>query len=221
VTSSNLTRPTGQSGRARLATRWEDAAGGVRLVIGMLAFMWVAWVVDALDHYHLNQYGIIPRNVGHLYGIVTSPFLHASFGHIFGNSIPFLILGLVIATSGVSRVITVTLITMIIGGLGVWLTAGANTDTVGASGLVFGFAAYLVARGVFSRNPMELFIGLVVGALFGLSLLSDLIPRSGVSWQGHLFGAIAGVIAAALLSGGAARRSISGRPAPIPVSRTV
>jgi membrane associated rhomboid family serine protease len=173
----------------------------VRLVIAMLAVMWLAWIVDALDHYHLNQDGgIQPRNVDHLYAILTAPFLHESFGHIFGNSIPFLILGLVIAGSGIRRVIAVTVISILISGAGVWLIAGSNTDTVGASGVVFGFAAYLVARGIFSRRLVELFIGLVVGALFGLSLLSDLIPHSGVSWQAHLFGGIGGVVAAALLT---------------------
>jgi membrane associated rhomboid family serine protease len=184
----------------------------VRLVVGMLAFMWIAWVVNALDHYRLDQYGIRPRNVDRLYGILTSPFLHASFSHILGNSIPFLILGLVIASAGVGRLLAVTAISIVIGGLGVWLTASSGSETIGASGLVFGFAAYLVARGIFSRRIVELVIGVVVGAVFGLSLLSDLIPRSGVSWQAHLFGGIAGVIAAALLTsraertrGGAAR----------------
>lgn len=173
----------------------------MRLVLGMLAVMWVAWVVNAVDGYRLNGDGIWPRNVDHLYGILTAPFLHASFGHILGNSVPFLILGLVIAGSGVRRVIAVTVISILVSGAGVWLTAAASSHTIGASGVVFGFAAYLVARGIFSRRIAELLIGLVVGAVFGLSLLSDLIPRSGVSWQGHLFGAVGGVIAAALLSG--------------------
>jgi membrane associated rhomboid family serine protease len=203
----DMAAPAHRSASNRLARQWSEAADGVRVVVGMLAIMWVAWVVNALDHYRLDQYGILPRNVGHLYGIVTSPFLHASFSHILGNSIPFLILGLVVAGSGVARLIAVTVISIVIGGAGVWLTAGAGTETIGASGLVFGFAAYLVARGIFSHRIGELLVGGVVGAVFGLSLLSDLIPRSGVSWQGHLFGALAGVIAAALLTTRAERRS--------------
>ena len=184
----------------------------------MLALMWAAWVVNALDHYRLDQYGIRPRNVDHLYGILTAPFLHASFGHIFGNSIPFLILGLVIAGSGIGRVIAVTVITILISGAGVWLTASSGSKTIGASGVVFGFATYLVARGIFSRRVVELLIGAVVGAVFGLSLLADLIPRSGVSWQGHLFGGIAGVIAAALLTSKAEQRAAThaGKPGSAP-----
>lgn len=180
-------------------SRWTAAAAGLRVLIGMLAIMWVVWVANALDSYRLDGDGILPRNVAHLWGILTAPFIHGSFGHIFGNSIPFLILGVVIAAAGARRLIVVTIISILISGAGVWLTASAHSETFGASGVVFGFAAYLVTRGIFSRRIIELLLGLVVGATFGLSLLSDLVPRAGVSWQAHLFGAIAGVLAAALL----------------------
>jgi membrane associated rhomboid family serine protease len=177
----------------------------------MLAVMWAAWVINAIDGYHLDSDGIRPRNVDHLWGILTAPFLHASFGHIFGNSIPFLILGVVIALAGVWRLLAVTVIVILISGAGVWLVAGAGTTTIGASGVVFGYATYLVARGIFSHNLVELLIGGLVGAVFGLSLIADLIPRSGVSWQDHLFGGIAGVIAAALLT----RRAERSTAAPV------
>jgi membrane associated rhomboid family serine protease len=199
MTASTPARSTSVSGR--LETRLQASADGARLVLGMLALMWVAWIVNAIDGYGLDQYGIRPRNVDHLYGILTAPFLHASFGHIFGNTVPFLILGLVIAGSGVRRVLAVTLISIVVSGAGVWLISPAHDGpTIGASGVVFGFATYLVARGILSRRLGELLIGGFVGAIFGLSLLWDLVPRSGVSWQDHLFGGIAGVLAAVLLS---------------------
>ncbi len=207
ITSRSTRPPTS----GRLAARWDEAGAGIRVVLGLLAVMWVAWVVNAIDGYRLNSDGIQPRNVDHLWGILTAPFIHGSFSHIFGNSIPFLILGVVIAFAGVRQLVTVTAIVVLISGLGVWLVAGSHTNTVGASGVVFGFAAYLLARGVFSRNIGELLVGGLVGAVFGLSLLSDLIPRSGVSWQGHLFGAIAGVIAAALLTRPTRGRGEAGR----------
>jgi membrane associated rhomboid family serine protease len=201
VTTTNTSPSFKRSGSGRLVSRWEEAKDGIGVVVGLLAVMWVAWIVNALDNYRLDSDGIIPRNVGHLWGIVTAPFLHASFGHIFGNTIPFLILGSVIALAGVRRVIAVTTIAILISGAGVWLTASSGSETIGASGVVFGFAAYLVARGIFSRRVGELVIGALVGLIFGLSLLSDLIPHSGVSWQAHLFGGIGGVVAAALLTG--------------------
>jgi membrane associated rhomboid family serine protease len=185
----------------RIATRWQESADGIRLVLGMLAVMWVAWIVDAIDSYKLNPtLGIRPHNLDHLYGILTAPFLHQSFGHIFGNSIPFLILGVMIAGSGIRRVVQVTVISILVSGIGVWLIASTSSYTVGASGVVFGFAAYLVARGFFDRKVGEIVIGAIVGAVFGLSLLWDLVPKSGVSWQGHLFGLLGGVLAALLLS---------------------
>ena len=194
----------------RVASRWEDSADGIRLVIGMLAVMWLAWIVNAADGYRLDSDGIRPHDVGRLWGIFTAPFLHASFSHIFGNTIPFLILGLVIALSGFTRVLAVTLISIVVSGLGVWLVTSANTQTIGASGVVFGFATYLVARGIITRRAGELAVGVIVGLLFGLSLLSDLIPRSGVSWQAHRFGGIGGGRAALLLDRRAAATSGSG-----------
>jgi membrane associated rhomboid family serine protease len=196
----SLTTPDPNSTRGKLAARWEESANGAKLVVSMLAVMWVVWIINAIDNYGLNNDGIISRNVGHLWGIFTAPFIHLSFGHILGNSIPFLILGLMIAGSGLRRVAEVTLITIVIGGLGVWLVCSSHTVTDGASGLVFGYATYLIARGFVDRKMGQIVVGVIVGALFGLTLLWDLVPKSGVSWQGHLFGGIAGVIAAFLLS---------------------
>ncbi|HET9075163.1 MAG TPA: rhomboid family intramembrane serine protease [Solirubrobacteraceae bacterium] len=177
-----------------------EAADGIRIVVGMLALMWIVWVVNALDSYRLDRLGIEPRNLDHLYGVLTAPFLHASFGHLLGNSVPFLILGVIIALGGVRRLLTVIGVSTLISGLGVWFVASAGSFTIGASGVIFGFATYLVSRGIFSRRLMDVAVGLIVGALFGLSLLADLIPRAGVSWQGHLFGAVAGVLAASIES---------------------
>jgi membrane associated rhomboid family serine protease len=200
MSSTTQAKRNSASVSGRVATRWEASADGARLILGMLAVMWVAWIVNAVDGYGLDQYGIHPRNVGRLYSILDAPFIHGSFAHIFGNTIPFAILGLVIAGSGVRRVVQVTVISILVSGIGVWLTASGNSETFGASGVVFGFAAYLVARGIFSRRLGELLIGAIVGGVFGLTLLWDLVPKAGVSWQGHLFGAVGGILAASLLT---------------------
>jgi membrane associated rhomboid family serine protease len=181
--------------------RLEEQMRAVKLLGGMVVVMWGAFIVDTIDSHHLdNSLGIQPRSVSHLWDILTAPFLHLNFGHIFGNTIPFVVLGLMIAASGLRRLSIVTVISIIVSGAGVWLTAGANSRTIGMSGVIFGFAAYLIARGIFDHKLRELLVGAVVGVLFGLSLLSDLVPRSGVSWQAHLFGAIGGVLAAAVLA---------------------
>jgi membrane associated rhomboid family serine protease len=93
----------------------------------------------------------------------------------------------------------VTAIVIIVGGLGTWLTAPANTVHIGASGVVFGFAAYLVARGVFTRRMLHIAMGVAVILVYGGTLMFGLVPTPGISWQGHFFGAVGGVVAAWLL----------------------
>jgi len=176
----------------------QDRTAGFLLVAALVALMWAVEIVDLVAG-DLDSAGIRPREPEGLVGVVLSPFLHGGFGHLIGNTIPFLMLGAAIALGGLARVATVAAIVTVVGGLGTWLTAPDGTVHIGASGLVFGFAAYLVARGVYSRRPLHLVGGLVVLAIYGSTLLFGLVPTPGVSWQGHLFGAIGGLLAARLL----------------------
>jgi membrane associated rhomboid family serine protease len=178
---------------------------GLALVFAMAAVVWVVEAVDQLDGGRLDAYGIVPRSVDGLDGVAFAPFLHAGWDHLIGNTIPFLVLGFAIALGGIARVAAVTVIVALVGGLGTWLVAPANTVHIGASGIVFGFAAYLVARGIYSRSVAQILVGLVVLAVWGTTLLRGLVPEDGISWQGHLFGAIGGVLAARLLHGRAER----------------
>jgi membrane associated rhomboid family serine protease len=173
---------------------------GIVVVAALAALMWLVEVIDQVAGGRLDRNGIEPRELDGLDGIVWAPFLHADFQHLIGNTVPFLLLGFAIALSGVARVILVTVIVAVVGGVGTWLIAPSNTVHIGASGIVFGFAGYLVARGVFSRSPTQLLLGLVVVVVWGATLLQGLVPETGISWQGHLFGAIGGVVAARFLS---------------------
>jgi membrane associated rhomboid family serine protease len=176
--------------------RRQDRIAGVQVVLALLAAMWVLEVVDvALDH-RLDQYGIEPRDPDGLVGVVAAPFLHADFGHLIANTIPFVALGIIIGLQGVARVLAVTGIVLVVSGLGTWLIAPDNSIHIGASGIVFGYATYLLARGIFNRDLIEIGIGLGVAAIWGTALLGGLIPQDGVSWQGHFFGAVGGVLAA-------------------------
>lgn len=165
------------------------------VVIGMAAVMWLVELVDLLPRTNLDQWGIQPRTLRGLTGVVASPFLHDGLGHLIGNTIPFLVLGCIIAASGTQRFIQVTVIVGLCAGLGTWLFGPAYTIHIGASGLVFGYLTYLVARGFFQRHLGQIVVGLIVLFFYG-SLLWGLLPRPGISWQGHLFGSIGGVIAA-------------------------
>lgn len=180
-------------------TTSDSRRGGVILVAAMATLMWISEVVDSVIG-RLDALGIEPRSVDGLWGVVLAPFLHAGFGHLAANTVPFLVLGALLALSGLRRVIAVTAIVALVSGLGTWLVAPAGTLHIGASGVVFGYAAYLIARGLFDRRWYYLLTGLVVALMQGGSLLLGLLPRDGISWQGHLFGALGGLLAARLLA---------------------
>jgi membrane associated rhomboid family serine protease len=183
-----------------VATNKEGYVRALQLLLAMVLLMWGLEVVDtALDH-RLDRYGIEPRDVDGLDGVVAAPFLHVGFGHLLANTLPFVAMGLVIALEGPLRLLGVTAIAAVVSGLGTWLIAPADTIHLGASGVVFGYATYLMARGWFNRAPGQIAIGAVVAVLWGGALLAGLEPQRGISWQGHLFGAIGGVFAAWLLS---------------------
>lgn len=183
-----------------------DLPGWLRpfVIVAMLvAVMWAVELVDLLPHTPFDEWGIRPRQLDGLVGIATAPFLHDGFGHLIGNTIPFLVLGCLIALSGVRRYLEVTGIVLVVSGVGTWLVGPAHTDHIGASGLVFGYLTYLLARGLFERKVGYVLGGLVVLFLYG-GVLWGLLPRPGISWQGHIFGAIGGVVAARVIHAEAA-----------------
>ncbi|HEU4658281.1 MAG TPA: rhomboid family intramembrane serine protease [Capillimicrobium sp.] len=185
-----------------------DQENGLAFVAVIAALMWVAEVVDLILGGDLDAYGIEPQEADGLVGVATAPFLHAGFGHLVGNTIPFLLLGATIALAGLARVVWVTVVVALTAGFGTWATAPPGTVHIGASGVVFGYASYLVSRAFFSRSLVHAAVGIVVIALYGGTVLFGMLPERGISWQGHLFGALGGVLAAWLLE----RR----RPTPAP-----
>ncbi|HEY2160480.1 MAG TPA: rhomboid family intramembrane serine protease [Solirubrobacteraceae bacterium] len=176
--------------------KYQTQVQGLVLLGGIVLLMWVLEIVNTLDSNGLDTDGIWGRNLGRLWGIFTAPFLHASFAHLIANTIPFVFMGVIIALHGAKRLALVTLIVVLVGGIGTWLIAPSNVPTIGASGVVFGYATYLLVRGLFDRSVLEVFVGIVVGVVWGGALISSVVPHYGVSWQGHVCGAIGGVVAA-------------------------
>ena len=176
-----------------------EFAPGIVVVGVMLAVMWGTEVIDLLPNTSFDRWGIRPRSVRGLFGIVFAPFLHVDFRHLIGNTIPFAVLGAAIALGGTRQFVEVTIIVGVVSGLGVWVTGSSNSIHLGASGLVFGFITYLVSRGLFARRVLWIGGGIVVLMFYGGALLWGLVPTSRMSWQGHLFGAVGGVIAAWVL----------------------
>jgi membrane associated rhomboid family serine protease len=176
----------------------DDRIRGLVFVAAMVAVMWAVEIVDVVAG-DLDSAGIRARDADGLVGVALAPVLHGGFGHLMANTVPFVLLGTAIALGGLARVFAVTVVVAVVGGLGTWLVAPAGTVHIGASGVVFGFATYLIARGVFSHRALHLVVGVIVIGVYGSTLLFGFVPTPGISWQGHLFGAIGGVVAAGAL----------------------
>ena len=170
------------------------------VVLVLLGIMWAVEILDLLPHTDFDAWGIRPRELRGLVGIPLAPFLHAGFGHLIGNTIPFLVLGCLIAVSGVQRYVQVTVMAAVISGVAVWLLGASHTDHIGASGVIFGYLTYLLARGFFERRVTYLLVGVGVLVVYG-GILWGVVPKEGISWVGHIFGAVGGVVAAWVVHG--------------------
>ena len=191
------------------------------IVMGVfLSVIWILQVFNWADGYRLDaQLGILPEHVSRLGEIFTAPFLHFSWQHIEGNSVPLFVLGVLAAYRSIGRFLLASLIIAVTSGMAVWLFQSPNELTVGASGLIFGYFGYVLMRGFFDRNLIDIGVGLVAGALYW-TILEVAIPGTpGVSWIGHVGGLVGGVLAAWVLRTAAtARKPVPAAASPRPAS---
>lgn len=177
---------------------------------GMVGSMWAIEIVDAVVfHGGLDRFGIHPRTLFGLLGIFFAPFLHGGFGHLIANTVPLIVLGLIIMQRRKRDLVYVSAASALVGGLGVWLIGSASSVHIGASILVFGYLGYLLSRGYFERRFWPIVGSIAVFLLYGGALFGVLPGQAGISWEGHLFGLLGGVLAARQMSD----RSIGVRPA--------
>lgn len=171
------------------------------LILG--GFVALIWILEFIDLFifrgYLNLYGIRPRTLIGLRGILFAPFLHGGIGHLIANTIPFLVLGWFVMLREISDFFVVSVITILVSGFGVWLF-GSPSIHIGASGLIFGYFGFLLLRGYFERSFSSIAFSLIVGLLYGGLIWGVLPIRYGISWEGHLFGFLGGVLAARLLA---------------------
>lgn len=207
MSRQRVTRRSSESGLTA-AVRPENVRSAALTMGALAGVMLVLQVVNTVSGYALNpQLGLLSRQIAGLDGILFAPVLHGGWGHFFGNLTLLVLLGLLLFVAGVREFVIVTATVWLLGGVGVWLFGPSDTVTIGSSSLVYGWLAYLVARGVFTRSPWQLLIGVVLVLLLGSVLWTgivhtawvDLVSGTNISWQGHLFGAIGGVLAAILL----------------------
>ena len=170
----------------------------------LATFVAIFWLLEILDQFvfrgSLDIFGIIPHQVIGLRGILFAPFLHGDFPHLIANTVPFLILGWLVMLQETSDFFIVTGLTMLVGGLGVWLFAAPGYIHIGASILIFGYLGFLLLRGYFQRNIPSILLSILVFLLYGGTIWGVLPSRPGISWQGHLFGFLGGVLAAKLIA---------------------
>ncbi len=165
-------------------------------ILTVLLVMWLVQIVDTILPIDLNRFGLLPRTFRGLIGIVSMPFLHASFAHLAANTVPLAIL-MALTLSSRNRAWPVIVAIVLLNGVLLWLF-GRPAVHVGASGLVFGLIAYLITVGIREKEFLSIAIALFVGIVFGATLLSGVIPSFGtsISWDGHLTGAISGLLVA-------------------------
>lgn len=164
------------------------------------ALLWAIEIVNALTGHALDAFGIQPREPTGLVGILAAPFLHGSIQHLVANTLPFLILGWFVLLRETWHFYVVTIVTIVLAGLGTWLVGRTDSVHVGASGVIFGYLGYLMLGGWFERRVGTIAGSLLVAVLYGGLVLGVLPGTPGISWEGHLFGFLSGVLCAWLLA---------------------
>ncbi|MGW2053468.1 rhomboid family intramembrane serine protease [Streptomyces sp. NPDC001840] len=186
------------------------AKAAAKLMAGWVALLWLLELVDVLTANSLDSYGIVPREPSELADTVPASFIHFGFAHVAANTIPLLVFGFLAALGGIRRFLAVCAVIIVADGLGVWLISPSHTNTAGASGLIFGLFGYLLVRGFVERKPAGIVVGLVIGAIWGSSILFGISPaNTTVSWQGHLIGLVAGIATAFMFRRPAARAALT------------
>lgn len=168
---------------------------GALLLLGAVSLIWAVEAVNMLSGRQLYILGILPRHLTGLVGIPLSPFIHGSVSHALVNTAPFLVLGGLVALRGAKTFVSISVLIVLCGGAALWIF-GRFSYHIGASNLIFGYFGYLVARGWYERSAWSILTALLTLFLYGGIIWGVLPSRSFISWEGHLFGMLAGILAA-------------------------
>jgi membrane associated rhomboid family serine protease len=173
------------------------AKNGIILLLILVALMWLVRAIDSFDNDGVSVagWGIIPRALGGLSGILVAPIVHADWDHLLANTVPLLVLGILIALRGPHELLFVVLVTMFVSGIGCWLF-GRPGQHIGASGIVLGFMSFLIVRSLYDRRLSSFLIALVVSVLYAGTAVLALMPHGLFSWTLHFFGLVGGALAA-------------------------
>lgn len=203
-----MNRSTNDKSAAR---KWPAVRTRFGVLFRLLAVMWVLEIIDAVFLGHLlDHVGIVPRTLRGLIGIPLAPLLHRDFAHLAANTGPLLVGGFLILLHGKQTFRKVTMAVWLLGGTLEWLLAPSNICSIGASGIVFGYIGFLLAHAVVSFRPLPVIAALICAWFYGASILPNVLPTAAsaarqISWHGHLFGLLSGVVAARAQKGAARR----------------
>lgn len=167
-------------------------------IFGCVALMWLVELINLALDYRLNVWGIRPRTLSGLPGIIFAPFLHGGIGHLLTNTIPFVILGWLVILHGPRTFVKVSVLVILLSGIAIWLF-GRAAYHIGASALIFGYFGFLIARAWYERSLGSILVALVTIILYGGILWGAFPFHPQIAWEGHLFGLLAGILAARLV----------------------
>lgn len=188
--------------------RFGDRLTGSALVnAGFVGVLWVLEAIDSVTRHTLDTLGIASWRLDDAWSLLTHPLAHAGWGHLLANSLPLLVLGTLVGLEGLRRWFVTLLVVTLTSGVAAWLLTPPGANTLGASGVVFGWLTYLLVRGIYNRSWTQLALAVVLFTGYGGVLWGVLPSDPGISWQGHLGGALGGVVAASWLR----RRPVRGR----------
>ncbi|WKD60537.1 Rhomboid family protein [Corynebacterium ciconiae DSM 44920] len=185
---------------------------GVRIAIGYVVVLWVVFFVQQTGALNLSWFGIHPRDTSTLWHVLTWSFLHANMDHLIGNTVTGALFAFLVGVTGKRTFWEVTIIAAITGGLAAWFLGYPGTNHIGASGVIYGWLSYLIVRGVFNRSLRQIILGVVLAFTYSGFVWGVIPTEAAVSWQGHLGGALGGIVAGAVITSDDPVRKISSRP---------
>lgn len=191
-------RKSGEAPIVTELTREVKAQGTI--LGGLVGSMWIIEIVDTFLGGALDGFGIRPRSLMGLFGILFAPFLHGGFRHLMANTVPLVVLGIFVMLRRKRDILYVSALSGLMAGLGTWLIGASNSVHLGASSLVFGYLGYLLSRGIFERRFWPIVGSVTVFFLYGGAIFGVLPGQPGISWQGHLFGFLGGIWTARLMA---------------------
>lgn len=183
--------------RSQLQSRFGT---GLFYALAYVALLWVVHLGNAALGGLPTYFGIHPLDLSSIWHIFTSPLLHGSWEHLISNTVPGAVFCFLIGISGHRVFWEVTTIVMLVAGVGTWLFGGIGTNHIGASGMVYGWLAYLLIRGIFNRSISQILVGVLLGVAYSGFIYGVLPGVPGISWQAHLFGAVGGLGAGSFIT---------------------